>query len=55
MFKRFPVSTGCLESLKALLKDDDNLVRIKTTEVLYIMATHNIGRWAAANGHQGPS
>lgn len=55
MFKRFPVSTGCLESLKALLKDDDNLVRIKTTEVLYIMATHNIGRWAAASGHQGPS
>ncbi|XP_049998773.1 radial spoke head 14 homolog [Alexandromys fortis] len=38
------INIGCLESLKALLKDDDNLVRIKTTEVLYIMATHNIGR-----------
>ncbi|GAB1295220.1 Radial spoke head 14 homolog [Apodemus speciosus] len=40
----FPVPTGCLESLRALLRDDDNLVRIKTTEVLYIMTTHNIGR-----------
>ncbi|XP_052600670.1 radial spoke head 14 homolog isoform X1 [Peromyscus californicus insignis] len=38
------IKIGCLESLKALLKDDDNLVRIKTTEVLYIMATHNVGR-----------
>lgn len=38
------ISIGCLESLKALLKDDDNLIRIKTTEVLYIMATHNVGR-----------
>ncbi|KAL1771638.1 radial spoke head 14-like [Sigmodon hispidus] len=38
------INIGCLESLKALLKDDDNLVRIKTTEVLYIMATHNVGR-----------
>ncbi|OBS57999.1 hypothetical protein A6R68_10883 [Neotoma lepida] len=43
------INIGCLESLKALLKDDDNLVRIKTTEVLYIMATHNIGRWATTN------
>ncbi|CAO2608399.1 Radial spoke head 14 homolog [Lemmus lemmus] len=38
------INIGCLESLKALLKDVDNLVRIKTTEVLYIMATHNVGR-----------
>ncbi|XP_051042859.1 radial spoke head 14 homolog [Phodopus roborovskii] len=38
------INIGCLESLKALLTDDDNLVRIKTTEVLYIMATHNVGR-----------
>ncbi|XP_036023882.1 radial spoke head 14 homolog [Onychomys torridus] len=38
------INIGCLESLKALLKDDDNLVRIKTTEVLHIMATHNVGR-----------
>lgn len=35
---------GCLESLKALLKDTDDLVRIKTTEVLHIMATHSVGR-----------
>lgn len=55
MFKRLPVSTGCLESLKVLLKDEDNLVRIKTTEVLHIMATHNIGRWATTNENQGPS
>ncbi|XP_077016283.1 radial spoke head 14 homolog isoform X2 [Tamandua tetradactyla] len=38
------ISIGCLESLKALLKDRDNLVRTKTTEVLHIMATHNVGR-----------
>ncbi|ERE92767.1 rhabdoid tumor deletion region protein 1 [Cricetulus griseus] len=38
------IHIGCLESLKVLLKDEDNLVRIKTTEVLHIMATHNIGR-----------
>lgn len=35
---------GCLESLKALLKDTNDLVRIKTTEVLCVMATHNVGR-----------
>nr|XP_019832657.1 PREDICTED: radial spoke head 14 homolog [Bos indicus] len=38
------ISIGCLESLKALLKDTNDLVRIKTTEVLCIMATHNVGR-----------
>ncbi|KAM6155434.1 radial spoke head 14 homolog [Rhynchocyon petersi] len=38
------IDIGCLESLKALLKDGDHMVRIKTTEVLYIMATHNVGR-----------
>ncbi|XP_021029752.1 radial spoke head 14 homolog [Mus caroli] len=38
------INIGCLESLKTLLRDDDNLVRIKTTEVLYIMATHYVGR-----------
>ncbi|XP_006157240.1 radial spoke head 14 homolog [Tupaia chinensis] len=38
------INIGCLKSLKALLKDDDDMVRIKTTEVLYIMATHNVGR-----------
>ncbi|XP_022406907.1 radial spoke head 14 homolog [Delphinapterus leucas] len=38
------IRIGCLESLKALLKDTNDLVRIKTTEVLYIMATHNVGR-----------
>uniref|UniRef100_A0A8D2AUG8 Radial spoke head 14 homolog n=1 Tax=Sciurus vulgaris TaxID=55149 RepID=A0A8D2AUG8_SCIVU len=38
------INLGCLESLKSLLKDSDDLVRIKTTEVLYIMATHNVGR-----------
>ncbi|XP_021060160.1 radial spoke head 14 homolog isoform X2 [Mus pahari] len=38
------INIGCLESLKTLLQDDDNLVRIKTTEVLYIMATHYVGR-----------
>ncbi|XP_057600886.1 radial spoke head 14 homolog [Hippopotamus amphibius kiboko] len=38
------ISIGCLESLKALLKDTNDLVRVKTTEALYIMATHNVGR-----------
>ncbi|XP_070372702.1 radial spoke head 14 homolog isoform X3 [Equus asinus] len=38
------IDIGCLESLKALLKDTNDMVRLKTTEVLYIMATHNVGR-----------
>uniref|UniRef100_A0A8C5KCM4 Radial spoke head 14 homolog n=1 Tax=Jaculus jaculus TaxID=51337 RepID=A0A8C5KCM4_JACJA len=38
------INIGCLRSLKALLRDSDDLVRIKTTEVLSIMATHNVGR-----------
>ncbi|XP_077866991.1 radial spoke head 14 homolog [Saccoglossus kowalevskii] len=33
-----------VESLKALLTDPDGTVRHKTTEVLYILAGHNIGR-----------
>ncbi|KAF6082832.1 radial spoke head 14-like protein [Phyllostomus discolor] len=46
------IGTGCLESLRVLLKDTNPLVRIKATEVLSIMATHNVGRWAAAYGNQ---
>ncbi|KFO23698.1 Rhabdoid tumor deletion region protein 1 [Fukomys damarensis] len=38
------INIGCLESLTALLKDSDSLVRMKTAEVLYIMATHDVGR-----------
>ncbi|KAI5929954.1 Radial spoke head 14 [Manis javanica] len=38
------IDIGCLESLKALLKDTNDMVRIKTTEALYIMANHNVGR-----------
>ncbi|XP_048196684.1 radial spoke head 14 homolog [Perognathus longimembris pacificus] len=38
------ISIGYLDSLKVLLKDGDDLVRIKTTEALYIMATHSVGR-----------
>ncbi|XP_003803189.1 radial spoke head 14 homolog [Otolemur garnettii] len=38
------INIGCLESLKGLLKDIDDVVRIKATEVLNIMATHNVGR-----------
>nr|KAF6404026.1 radial spoke head 14-like protein [Molossus molossus] len=41
------INIGCLESLKALLKDSNHMVRIKTTEVLCIMATHNVGRGSA--------
>lgn len=35
---------GVTESLKALLTDPDGTVRQKATEVLYIIAGHNIGR-----------
>ncbi|KAM8818432.1 radial spoke head 14 homolog [Rhynchonycteris naso] len=38
------IRIGCLESLKVLLKDTNHVVRIKATEVLSIMATHNVGR-----------
>ncbi|XP_053135609.1 radial spoke head 14 homolog [Hemicordylus capensis] len=38
------ISIGFLDTLKTLLLDKDGLVRRKTTEVLYIMATHNVGR-----------
>lgn len=37
---------GCLESLKHLLRDADSTVRMKTTEVFYRLATHNVGRVA---------
>ncbi|XP_067861621.1 radial spoke head 14 homolog [Heptranchias perlo] len=37
---------GCLENLKLLLKDEDATVRHKTTEILYILVTHSIGRFA---------
>uniref|UniRef100_H2Y5I1 Condensin complex subunit 1 C-terminal domain-containing protein n=1 Tax=Ciona savignyi TaxID=51511 RepID=H2Y5I1_CIOSA len=38
------IGVGCIESLKKLLNDKDSTVRHKATEVLYIMATHNVGR-----------
>ncbi|XP_037366140.1 radial spoke head 14 homolog [Talpa occidentalis] len=38
------INIGCLVSLKDLLNDTNNMVRIKATEVLHIMATHNVGR-----------
>ncbi|XP_023604896.1 radial spoke head 14 homolog, partial [Myotis lucifugus] len=38
------IDIGCLESLRVLLKDTNHMVRIKTTEVLSIMATHTVGR-----------
>ncbi|XP_070618573.1 radial spoke head 14 homolog [Erythrolamprus reginae] len=38
------ISLGFLDNLKKLLLDEDKTVRQKTTEVLYIMATHSIGR-----------
>ncbi|KAL8180639.1 UNVERIFIED_CONTAM: Radial spoke head 14 [Gekko kuhli] len=39
------ISLGFLDDLKKLLLDEDQTVRQKTTEVLYIMATHNVGRY----------
>ncbi|XP_063050538.1 radial spoke head 14 homolog [Engraulis encrasicolus] len=38
------VEKGILERLKVLLKDKDSYVRTKTTEVIYLMVTHNVGR-----------
>ncbi|CAK8697009.1 radial spoke head 14 homolog [Clavelina lepadiformis] len=38
------IRVGCIDSLKKLLTDADSTVRHKATEVLYIVATHNIGR-----------
>ncbi|NWX84230.1 RSP14 protein, partial [Nothoprocta ornata] len=35
---------GFLDNLKILLLDSDSTVRQKSTEALYIMATHNVGR-----------
>ncbi|KAJ6659121.1 hypothetical protein lerEdw1_019424, partial [Lerista edwardsae] len=40
------IGLGFLENLKKLLLDEDSTVRRKTTEVLYIMATHSVGRTA---------
>ncbi|XP_074062533.1 radial spoke head 14 homolog isoform X2 [Macrotis lagotis] len=38
------ISLEMLMSLKLLLKDPDDTVRQKTTEVFYIMANHSVGR-----------
>ncbi|KAM6954128.1 radial spoke head 14 homolog [Aplochiton taeniatus] len=40
------INNGCLGRLKVLLEDADAPVRMKTTEVLYLMAAHNVGREA---------
>ncbi|RXN20165.1 radial spoke head 14-like protein [Labeo rohita] len=38
------ILSGCMERLKMLLQDEDDLVRVKTTEVLYTLASHSLGR-----------
>ncbi|XP_053938657.1 radial spoke head 14 homolog [Cuculus canorus] len=38
------IAVGFLDNLKTLLQHHDCIVRQKTTEILYIMAMHNIGR-----------
>ncbi|KAJ7309903.1 hypothetical protein JRQ81_007987 [Phrynocephalus forsythii] len=38
------IRLGFLDTLKKLLSDEDSTVRRKTTEVLYLMVTHNVGR-----------
>ncbi|XP_017374974.1 radial spoke head 14 homolog isoform X1 [Cebus imitator] len=40
------MNIGCMENLKALLKDRNSMVRIKTTEVLHVVASHSVGRFA---------
>ncbi|KAM3867606.1 radial spoke head 14 homolog [Diretmus argenteus] len=37
------VSQGFMEQLKFLLKDEDPSIKMKTTEVLYVLAAHSIG------------
>uniref|UniRef100_A0A8C0BHR7 Radial spoke head 14 homolog n=1 Tax=Buteo japonicus TaxID=224669 RepID=A0A8C0BHR7_9AVES len=37
------IGVGFLDNLKTLLLHHDSTVRQKTTEVLYIMALHNVG------------
>ncbi|KAG9270553.1 hypothetical protein AMEX_G15514 [Astyanax mexicanus] len=37
---------GCLERLKVLLKDEDSSIRTATTEVLYLLTAHSVGREA---------
>ncbi|XP_062855616.1 radial spoke head 14 homolog [Trichomycterus rosablanca] len=37
---------GCLDSLKVLLKDENDSIRIKTTQVLYLLSLHSMGREA---------
>ncbi|PNI15423.1 RSPH14 isoform 1 [Pan troglodytes] len=44
------MNIGCMENLKALLKDSNSMVRIKTTEVLYITASHSVGRSSDRKG-----
>ncbi|KAA0713739.1 Radial spoke head 14 -like protein [Triplophysa tibetana] len=49
------ILNGCMERLKFLLKDDDGLCRVKTTEALYILASHSLGRDAIfRNDIMGP-
>ncbi|NXW88862.1 RSP14 protein, partial [Alopecoenas beccarii] len=38
------VELGFLDNLKTLLRHHDSTIRCKTTEVLYIMVMHNVGR-----------
>uniref|UniRef100_UPI0000567892 radial spoke head 14 homolog n=1 Tax=Danio rerio TaxID=7955 RepID=UPI0000567892 len=43
------IFSECLEILKVLLQDEDSLIRVKTTEVLYVLASHSMGRDAFLN------
>ncbi|XP_009981671.1 PREDICTED: rhabdoid tumor deletion region protein 1 [Tauraco erythrolophus] len=38
------IEVGFLDNLKTLLLHHDSAVRQKTTQILYIMAVHNVGR-----------
>ncbi|XP_048855882.1 radial spoke head 14 homolog [Brienomyrus brachyistius] len=42
---------GCLEKLKALLQDEDTAVRVKTTEILHLLANHHVSRLAFLEHH----
>ncbi|XP_023690236.1 radial spoke head 14 homolog isoform X2 [Paramormyrops kingsleyae] len=42
---------GCLGKLKALLQDKDTTVRVKTTEILHLLANHLVSRLAFLEHH----
>ncbi|XP_026887987.2 radial spoke head 14 homolog [Electrophorus electricus] len=49
------IRAGILDRLKLLLKDEEGSVRTRTAEVLYLLATHSVGREAMLRTHVVPT